>query len=159
MIFRLVLGALLTSMLVWADGGTIVFRQRSGPYSVTLFASPDPLRVGIGDLSVLVERASDGAPVLDAGVAIELDGEAVKATHGNATNKLLYQARVELPEAGVRPVAVRMNGAAVRGELSVLPAQTPIVRYWPYFAVVPIAVILFEMNRRLKRRRAGQRLN
>jgi hypothetical protein len=155
---RLLLG-LAVCTLLFADGGTLVFTQQSGPYIITLFSAPEPVRVGVADLSVLVQQASDRSPVLDAQVNLELTHagfEALKftATHTAATNKLLYAADVPLSAEGAWHVALDVNGARASGTLEVHAAQPPVIAYWPYFALVPLAIALYVLNQYLKHRRA-----
>ena len=47
---------------VWADGGTLRTRQQAGPFIVSIFTAPEPLRAGPVDVSVLVQ--SSGGTVL-----------------------------------------------------------------------------------------------
>src|SRR5579884_1996756 len=64
--------ALVFCALLFADGGTLIFTRQAGPFLVTLFGAPEPVRAGPADLSVLVQRASDRTPVLDAQVRLKL---------------------------------------------------------------------------------------
>jgi hypothetical protein len=159
---RIVL-AFVFARLAWADGGALVFTQQDGPYIVTVFSAPEPVRVGGADLSVLVERSSDRTAVLDAQVKIELrhaqvDTLEATATHAKATNKLLYATQVSLPTAGKWKIFVEADGqqgsAHATGDLRVLPPQTALLLYWPYFALVPLMMALFALNQWLKRSRA-----
>ncbi len=92
----------------FADGGTLLFRKPAGPFVLTAFSSPAPLRVGRADLSIMVQKENDQSTVLDAVVSVRLKrsvgGTIVEivapATHARATNKLLYAANVTLPSAG-----------------------------------------------------------
>jgi hypothetical protein len=146
---------------MFADGGVIQFRRESGPFLVTLFTSPAPLRSGRGDLSVLVESAKDHQPVLDAAVSIELHQNGrpaviARATRAAATNKLLYAALPDIPTPGSWDVVISVahgdTQVKVRGTLEILPALPAIVTYWPYFVAVPILIALFVLNQRLKAR-------
>ncbi len=154
---------------LFADGGTLVLHKQAGPLTISIFSTPEPLRVGTADLSVMVQRAMDKSEVLDAKVELHLthsspDGIAevfAPTTHSNATNKLLYAAHLNLPAAGLwRLVAIvdSKNGSAeVAGEVTVEPPQPPILAYWPYFAVLPLILILFAVNQWLKRKRQVNR--
>jgi len=82
---RVVILAALAARMLLADGGAVVLRQTSGPFVVTAFLAP-------GDLSVLVQDAKSLDPILDADVTIAFDGAPLRATHGQAQNKLLYAA-------------------------------------------------------------------
>jgi hypothetical protein len=163
--YRLVVALLSNTALLLADGGTLVLRKRAGPFRITIFSSPQPLRVGPADLSVMVQQLTNESPVLDAKVSLHLTHSHtegirevyVPATHAEATNKLLYAARVNLPTAGSWQLAATVDskngGAKVAGELAVLPPQPPVIAYWPYFAVLPLIAILFAMNQWLKSER------
>lgn len=103
---------------VMANGGTLqVAREPAGPYAVTVFTDPSPLRVGEVDVSVLVERAGSDDLVQDARVTVTAEpveqvgrGGTFDATHEQATNKLFYAAQVELPSEGTWRIGVRVTG-------------------------------------------------
>lgn len=153
--------------LAFADGGALILHQQAGSLNVSLFASPSPLRAGMADLSVLLQDADTDAVRLDASVEIHLakPGQpefATALTPGQATNKLLYAAAVEIPSEGEWRIALHCvehgHEAVVRGTLTVLPPEPPLVTYWIYFAIVPIAIGLFILNQRLKQRRRAARM-
>ena len=56
-------------------------------------------------------------------------------------------------------VSVSRNGhaASINGEIDVPPAAPPWAAYWPYFALVPAAILLFALNQWLKAKRDGRR--
>ena len=150
------------TQIALADGGSVQFQRRTGALLVTLFTSPVPLHVGSADLSVLVQRVEDRSEVLNCGVMLWLSkaGESdieVAATHEQATDKLLYAARVAVPVAGMWHVHAAIKAGAdagdVSGDITVLPQEPPLLNYWPYFAIVPIAVALFILNQWLKAKR------
>ena len=162
----LLLTALAASVPLWADGGTVVLQKRSGPFLITLFSDPNPVRVGRADLSVMCQKAEDTSPILDAKVLLHLRRPSsgadileftLPAKHENASNKLLYAAALDLPSPGNWKinVDVERNGvlASVGGSLTVLEKQPAIVTYWPFFIIVPLVALLFAVNRRLKRGR------
>lgn len=101
-----------------ANGGTLqVSREPAGPYVVTVFTDPSPLRVGDADVSVLVERAGSDDLVHDARVTVTTEpvgrvGQVgtFDATHEQATNKLFYAAQIELPSEGTWRIGVRATG-------------------------------------------------
>jgi hypothetical protein len=111
------------------DGGIIRLREAKGPFSVTVFSSPEPTSGGLTDVSALIQERESGKVVLDADVRLALsppDGSALnqsaefcgvptaatrsldglnlttsaRATRENASNKLLYSAPVELNATG-----------------------------------------------------------
>jgi hypothetical protein len=147
---------------VFADGSIMLFRKRADPFVVTAFSEPVPARVGLTDLSVMLQNASDDKTVLDAAVILRLKKSSAgtitevvaPATHVKATNKLLYAAHVTLPSAGEWQLSVDIKQgnttASVSGAISVLPQEAPAVTYWPYFVMVPLFVLLFILNRWLR---------
>ena len=160
-----VLAFLAAAGAVLADGGSLIVRKQSGPIVISVFSSELPVRVGTTDLSVMVQRASDETPVMNAKIMLRLtkttSGDvtevAAPATHARATNKTLYGAQVTVPSAGLWRLSAEVSTDAASGDasadLNVLPPAPPVERYWPYIALVPFAVLLFAFNRWLRRRR------
>lgn len=94
-------------LLVWGDGGRVVLIERQGDTRITIFSSPNPLRAGPIDISVLLQDAVTGQPIADALVNVRIVSHDqpdtvihANATEDAATNKLLRAALVELPESG-----------------------------------------------------------
>jgi hypothetical protein len=152
----------LLPCLLCADGGALRIRVRDGNMIIGVFTSPVPLRVGAGDISILMQNAADQNPILDGAVTLRLSLPdhpeiAVSATHEQATNKLLYAATVNLPAAGEWALRVNckagLEGGTVITTLAVLPKQPPFATYWPYFALVPLGLSLFVLNQWLKAKR------
>jgi hypothetical protein len=160
--FNLLVGLCLVIPLLFGDGGTVQFQKQAGPFLVTIFSAPVPLRVGAADLSVMVQRATDRSNLLDCSVDLRLSrpGESrihANATRAQATNKLMYAARVVFPAPGKWHLDVGVNAQRdtihVAGDVPVLPQQEPLIAYWPYFAVLPTALVLFGLNQWLKAKR------
>ena len=115
--------------LARGDGGIIRLRETQGPFSVTVFSSPEAISGGLTDLSALIQERETGKVVLDADVSFGVSppvGSAlsqseefcgspkaamllsegmnnpagVRATREQASNKLLYAAPLELNAAG-----------------------------------------------------------
>ena len=157
-----VTGVVTPGPVVWADGGVVQLSQRAGPFEVTVFTAPTPLRVGPVDLSVMVRTGDDQRPVLDAEVAIHLASEdggppiMAPATRALATNKLLYAAPVELPRAGrwrlMVDVAQGGRRARVATALTVISPASPLISLWFYLALPPIVIALFILHRWLEGR-------
>jgi hypothetical protein len=153
---------LLATALAHADGGAVRLRGDAGPYAVTLF-SPEPLRAGAADLSVLVQSWADDSVELDAEVELELRGPdgatatRVRATREAATNKLLRAAMVDLPRPGTWQVAVWVAHAGGReriaGKLHVGPPPPALLALWPYLALPAALIALFALRQRLASRR------
>ena len=174
---RVLLPAFLASLFLahpaLADGGAVLAQQTTGPYRITLFGSPSPLRAGPADLSVLVQNAKTGDAVLDSRVAIQVQaastdaGEAwvppccsmkmgvgaVAATHKAAQNKLLYAANTLLPSSGPHKILVRLDDADIlAAPVEIAPALPPATHYWSFLAFPPLAIGIFALNQRLRRR-------
>jgi hypothetical protein len=143
-----------------AHGGVLLLHERAGPYLISLFSADAPLRAGAQDFTVLVQNAEDGNTVLDSGVQLSFRRAntpevRIEGRVGQSANQLLYAAPAQLAE-GTWQVAISVQapgGAAAEasGTVTILPEQSPLASYWPYFAVPPIAVLLFILNRWLKR--------
>jgi hypothetical protein len=152
----------LAPATVVADGGRVVASGAAGPFTVTVFAAPVPLRAGDADLSVLVQDG-EGRPLLDARVDLLLrrpgDGAArrVPATRRAATNRLLYAAPVPLPDPGAWRVEVAVRRGTEAGTLAatldVGPRRSPLAAHWPWLALPPVAIALFALGQRRRQRR------
>jgi hypothetical protein len=159
---RVLAGLCLAARFLVADGGIVQFQKQAGRFFITLFTAPVPLRVGVADLSVMVQKIEDRSAVLDCDVVLQLyhpneSDIRVAATRAQATNKLLYAAQPVLQRPGKWHVTVEIKtrGDTVRvaGDMIVLPEEAPLTAHWPYFAVLPLAVALFALNQWLKARR------
>jgi len=150
-----------------ADGGTVQFTQTTGPFAVTVFATPSPPRAGPVDISLMIQQSNNQKPLLDCDVEIELskEGESSirsKATHEAAQNKLFYAAQVRVPEPGVWEVeaAIRRgeDSAKVSGPIMLAASSPVLLSYWRSVAIPPVFISLFALNQWLKRRRTeGQK--
>lgn len=148
-----------------ADGGTLRLSERRGDYRISVFTAPTPFRAGPVDVSVLVQHARTGEPLVQADVtvrAVQRDRPGVpvvaQATHAAATNKLFHAAVFDLPEAGwwEIEVAVAAGGepVRVRCEVEAADAAPEWLELWPWLGW-PVAVIgLFAVHQRLARRHA-----
>lgn len=160
---RLFTFALLASTAL-GDGSVVLLRQQVQPFDITVFAEHAPLSVGQSNLSVMVQRAADHSDVPDAHVMLRFErNEAGKvlevvapATHAKATNKMLYGAMVTLSNEGTWKFSadVDAQGAhvTVPAQFNVGPAEPAAQQKWPLFVFIPVAIVLFFLNRRLKRR-------
>ncbi|MFN8641266.1 MAG: hypothetical protein U0802_06260 [Candidatus Binatia bacterium] len=162
------LGALLAvasmPIALWADGGLVRVSQPAGPFTVTVFTAPTPLRAGPADVSVLVQEERGGAVVDDATVIVTLRDAAgtrapivAAATRAQATNKLLYAAQLGLPAAG----AWRIEVAVARGDAHAAlafavdadPPLPPWRAFWPYLALPFAGIALYALHQWLTLRR------
>ena len=124
--------ALVTSFVpryAKGDGGIIRLRETQGPFSVTVFSSPEAAAGGLADLSVLIQARESSKVILDADVSLTLSPPvsqivkqsdpfcgpptgtmhlpdvtsnvaSVRATREQASNKLLYAAPMNLNAPG-----------------------------------------------------------
>ena len=162
--FVLAAAAFFLSQLAVADGSHVLLHQQVSPFTITLFAPGNEITVGRTDLTVMVQNAVDNSNVPDAHVTLRFKrNEAgtitevvAPATHSKATNKILYGAAVTLPSEGQWNCSIEVDGegksVSVLARLSVGPADAPLSEKWPLIVFVPVAILLFILNRRLKRR-------
>jgi hypothetical protein len=155
-----------------ADGGAVRWSEKRDGVELTVFTSPNPLRAGPVDVSVLVQNAGRGDAIPDADVQVRLiphDRTAspvhAVATHADATNKLLQAALVEVPSAGVWEVEVECTTAAGAGTQTnfakfSMEAGPPLPRWlavWPWFTWPVAAILLFGVHRHLVARKQASR--
>lgn len=151
----------------FADGGRVVLYGPAGPFLVTVFSAPSPLRAGRVELSVLVQDLDTQAPRLDAEVEIALvrPGEELRegATHAEAANRWLYVAWFEVDGEGRREleVDVRSQGGhgTARSSLEVGPPLPPLLGQWPLLGLPFLLVGVYALHqwRRAVSRRAFPR--
>ena len=146
----------------YADGGRLRMHAPAGPFVVTLFTTPDPLRADDADFSVALERASTGALVNDADIMLILtpaaEGERgrieLQATHAAATSAFLQAADVKLLHPGTWRVTVAVRQGSESGEcsttLDVVP-KSPLGGqiFWEVL-LVPFLILVFAVHQRLK---------
>jgi hypothetical protein len=149
----------------YGDGGTMLLHQAAGPFTITLFAAPQPLRVGTADFSVMVQdRTSEEVlldPAIDLTVAEGASRETVKLARGQASNRLLQAATVHFSKAGkwrVKLMVRRGNDAAsLSTECTVEPARSRARLVW-FYVLLPVGIILlFVLHQVLKLRSEGVR--
>ncbi len=139
-----------------ADGGAVRFDGQCGGYRIVAFTQPTPLRAGIVDLSVLVQRAGTDEALPDTSVTIALSQQAGgfhqerPATYAAATNKMLRATRFMLPKGGAYDVRIVVDGpagtAAARFALDVSPALPRWRAEWPwlFWPIIPIGLYVWQ---------------
>jgi hypothetical protein len=144
-----------------ADGGAVQFGKSAGPFVITVFTTPTPLRAGPVDISLMIQSRENQQPVLDCQTLVQLHKEgamsiSAEATHETAHNKLFYGAQVKIPEPGPweLDVAIKQGDVSidVAGEIIIASAKPVFLVYWRSLAVPPLIISLFAMNQWLKRR-------
>ena len=145
-----------------ADGGTAQFTKSDGPFRITVFTSPSPLRAGPVDISLMIQNQENQQPLLACSVDVQLRRDttciSAPATRDAAQNRLLYAAQVKIPEPGIWDVAVVIkNGtdsAKIIGAITVAPARSVLLAYWRSLLLPPLLIALFVLNQWLKRNSA-----
>jgi hypothetical protein len=143
------------------DGGTMLLHQDSGSFTITLFAAPQPLQVGVADLSVMVQDRSSGDVLLDPAVDVAIAPEAahtspqtLRLTRGQASNRLLQAATVEFPRPGKwrLTLLVTRGGETVRlgTECTVEPDRSRALLVWFYVLLPAVLILLFAIHQGLK---------
>ncbi|MCX2727625.1 hypothetical protein OO015_08970 [Thermomicrobium sp. 4228-Ro] len=151
-----VLGTLLlaTHSTVDANGGQVrIANQPVGPYEVTVFTSPVPLRTGTIDVSVLLQRADtkeivDGAELV-LSVAPVGGGTSLRypVTRDQATNKLYYAAEFSIDQPGEYLFQLEIQAPEGAGSVTftatVERAGTGFWRSWWFWGLVGVAAVIF----------------
>jgi hypothetical protein len=152
----LIFASLFLAGAARGDGGVLRLSQSSGPFVISVFTAPEPLRAGRAELSVLVQAR--GAVVLDATVALLVrapDGteQTLAATPGTANNQLFHSAVVELPTPGrwELRVTVRQAGLSATASclLDVAPRATGLAAHWMPLSLPLLCILLFVWRERL----------
>lgn len=166
---------LVSTLPVFADGGVVLARQKLQGLDITIFASPVPLQAGPADISVMVQKAEEYTPLLDAEVEIGWSaepgaypawmppccsmetGDRVTASLGHSQNKMLYSAMMPVKSAGPSKLLVQVTRqgetVSLPVEIVAAPARPPALAYWPFLAFPPFCIGAFALHQRLKVRR------
>jgi hypothetical protein len=165
-----VLGLLLTVGVVLAaepshasaDGGTVRLSERQGPYRITVFTSPTPLRAGPVDVSVLVQDAATGRPLPEIPVVVQVTpagrpsaGRDLPATQERATNRLLRAAEIDVPTEGTWRFDLRVEGSSATlgfdAEVGAPPPRWLDLGPWVVWPVVPVVLFVVHVLRANRR--------
>jgi hypothetical protein len=125
--------------------------EKAGPFLITVFGDPTPLRVGPVDISVMIQDEEGGRPILEAEVTVQLQEQGTdrspiitQATRQNATNKLLYAALVNLPAPGLWELQVtaqyQAQVANVTCMVTAVPPRPPLRSWWLYAALLSVTI-------------------
>ena len=133
-----------------ADGGRLMRVERTHGWIVSIFAAPDPPRVGPIDFSVLVQNEASGTVVADAEIAVTLSLQSdpsttlsAPASRQQATNKLLQSALFLAPSAGDWKGTIHCSAGIDTAEIpftlqvgAAPPAWTKVAPWilWPFAA-------------------------
>jgi hypothetical protein len=149
-VFMLAMG----TMAAHGDGGTMLLHQDAGAFTITLFAAPQPLEVGMADFSVLVRDRSSGEVFLDPIIDLDVAGTTVRLARGQVSNRLLQSATVHFSSPGKRrlTLAVRRGSevAQVTTDCTVEPDRSRATLVW-FYVLLPLGLILlFVIHQGLK---------
>lgn len=152
----------------YADGGTLRFSGQCGAWRVSAFTSPTPVRVGMVDVSVLVQESTTGKPRPDLAVKVRAqplesqdERQCEPATVEAATNKLFRATQLSFTKPGIWEMEVEIEDSGERATAQFqLPVEEPLLFRstlglwigWP-----GVAVLLFGIHEWLVHRR--QRLS
>ncbi len=165
----MVLAAMIHARPAHGDGGLLRLSARSGPYQVTVFTSPTPLRAGPADFSVLLQDATTRAVLPDARIVFRTtSAKGTRATVDHVatsratTNRLLKAAQFELPSPGTWRVDVLVDGRLGRSDVGFPVEVSAAMPHWldmaPWIALPIVPIGLFAVHevlgRRNRRRRA-----
>jgi hypothetical protein len=112
----LLTGLIVVPAVARADAGAVRASQRQGKLRLTVFSNPTPLRVGLADVSLLVQNVETGEQLYPpAEIELSRPGQTsppvrYHATRDSATNKLFQAAQVNLPQAGLWTAAMTIDG-------------------------------------------------
>lgn len=149
---------LLFAPSVLADGGTVRFSGPRDGKTVTVFTSPSPPRVGIVDVSILVQDADSGQPFADGHLVVRATSLQMEqtvsapATSERATNKVMRSALLELPEPGTWHLVVEGFAPPIEFDLEVGEALPAWLDLWPWIVWPVVAIGLFGVFQVLRRR-------
>jgi hypothetical protein len=158
----LVLALLSVAGTALGDGAHMQLTQAVGPFVITLFTAPTPLRSGPVQVSLLVQTRADRAPVRDANVDIVLralapDAEqeiTMPAQRGVLPNKILYGAEVVIPTMGRWRLTAHVSdgerAADVSCDVDVAAAMAPLFAFWGFIALPFVAIGVFALHQWLK---------
>ncbi len=151
-----------------ADGGTLQISRQVGALQVSVFTSPVAPRVGLVDISILVQEVESGRIRHDVPASVRLEPldqpgipQESLATSAAATNKLLRAAQFDLPQPGRWRVIVMLGAVKPESSLSFELAVAPTLPSWlglaPWVSWPFIAVGLFLTHQALAARRQKTR--
>lgn len=160
-------------------GGTPqLINAQAGPYWMSVWTDPDPIRVGEFHVTVAVSEAPKpgastreaGDLVLDAAVLVRMEPVSqsgatlvAAATRDNAVNKLFYEADLTLPAEGQWRVDILVDGPTGAGDASFdIEASSPsafstlLSLGWPLWAGVGLVLVAGGWWVQMSRHREGE---
>jgi hypothetical protein len=145
--------------------GRLAFAAEQGTERISVFVSPDPLRAGPVDISILLQSIETGHPIDSSQILVRITPQSpgtepvyALATQAAATNKLLRAALVDLPTPGLWDVAIAYTTSQnltreVSFTVEASPRLPPWLTAWPQFCWPAVVVLLYGIHRWLVARR------
>ncbi len=138
--------ALMAAPAALADGGQILLQRAAGAYTVTVFATPEPVSTGDADLTALVQESASQQAILDASVTLTLQPEGgvpVALVLHRSGSQLLYAGSFHFQEAGAwhlnATVRRGTEQAEAQGEFTVTQSHARGVVLWICLAIPAFA--------------------
>lgn len=154
-LLAIALGACL-SPLALGDAGLIRAHIANDDLTMTIFTSPTPVRVGLLDVSALLQSTTHDTiqwGKIDA-ILTPPGGDAmtVSLTRDTATTAFMQAAKFTVDQPGPWNVAIiaRSDDHELRTAFDVLvaPALPRLLDLWPWFLPVPVVLALWAIARR-----------
>jgi hypothetical protein len=151
---------------VYAHGGGAprLVNAPTGPYFVSVWTQPDPVRAGHLHVTAAVSDPATGVPVLAAWVEVAAvffgEGEPVfhPATRGSAPNKFYHEADLELLTDGEVEVLIHVSGPAGTGAnrftLQILPSASGFAALQVIAAGLLVPFLAWSIVHRMVRKQA-----
>lgn len=155
----------LWTTAAYGDGGAILLHRDAGPFTITLFAAPQPLATGAADVSVMVQDRGSGDVLLDPTIDVTfgLAGtggvqQTVRLAPRKSGNRMLQGANLEFAKAGAWHVTVVVHRgnyvAQVSTECTVEANSSRAMLVW-FYVLLPVGLILiFILHQALKQNQA-----
>lgn len=153
---------LMSCSAALADAGAIRASERHGNRQITVFTGPTPLRAGPVDVSIFIQDAETGQPLLDDVIDVEVSAPGssfaprrYRATSAAATNKLFQAAEFELPRAGPWQFTIIIHkpddDVRIHFELEAGDSLPLWSSFWPWFCWPLLVIAIFAFNKCLGR--------
>ncbi len=142
----------------------MLLHQDAGPFTITLFATPQPLQVGTADLSVMVQDRTSEEVLLDPAIELDRRGRRIardrSAGRGQASNRLLQAATVHFSKAGKWRLTLLVrrgnDTASLSTECTVEPDSSRAILVW-FYVLLPVGIILLFVLHQILKLSSGER--
>jgi hypothetical protein len=150
---------LMATATAYGDGGAMLLHQDSGPFTITLFAAPQPLHTGTAEISAMVQDRTTNQTLQDTQIDLAVDqNPPVHLEPGQSSNKLMQSASIHFAQPGQHKLAitVRRNNqvAQLATDCNVEADHSRAALLWFYLLLPLVAIALFAIQQKLKLRQA-----